>query len=141
VLCDVRTPFELAAARFAPQKGADESGRGATRAATRADGGGSTARSARRTDERRGGAASRAVSWAAFDAVLVPGAPFVLDALDFDRRLRASHAVVLAEGRLDATTLDEKRSPRRHRARPPVRFRAHAIVAINALDAFDARIL
>jgi len=140
VLCDVRTPFELAAARFAPQKGADEA---------------AVARLARRLElmaaglrrDPRGVPMSGAAGglsgglWAAFDAVLVPGAPFVLDALDFDRRLRASHAVVLGEGRLDATTLDGKALAEAATRARQLGVPAHAIVAINALEAFDARIL
>jgi glycerate kinase len=140
VLCDVRTPFELAAARFAPQKGADEA---------------AVARLARRLElmaaglrrDPRGVPMSGAAGglsgglWAAFDAVLVPGAPFVLDALDFDRRLRASHAVILGEGRLDATTLDGKALAEAATRARQLGVPAHAIVAINALDAFDARIL
>jgi glycerate kinase len=140
VLCDVRTPFELAAARFAPQKGAD--------AAT-------VVRIARRLDlmaaglrrDPRGVPMSGAAGglsgglWAAFDADLVPGAPFVLDALDFDRRLRASRAVVVGEGRLDATTLDGKALAEAATRARQLGVPAHAIVAINALDAFDARIL
>jgi glycerate kinase len=140
VLCDVRTPFELAAARFAPQKGAD--------AAT-------VVRIARRLDlmaaglrrDPRGVPMSGAAGglsgglWAAFDADLLPGAPFVLDALDFDRRLRASRAVVVGEGRLDATTLDGKALAEAATRARQLGVPAHAIVAINALDAFDARIL
>ena len=37
-----------------------------------------------------------------------PGAAFVLDALGFDDRMRASRAVVVGEGRLDRTTLAGK---------------------------------
>jgi len=140
VLCDVRTPFERAAARFAPQKGADPA---------------AVARLTRRLERLagtlprdprglpRGGAAGGLAGglWAAFGAKLEPGAAFVLDALDFDRRARASHAVILGEGRLDATTLDGKTL-----AEAAIRARqlgvpAHAIVAVNALERFDARIL
>jgi len=142
VLCDVRTPFELAAARFAPQKGADEAA--VARLARRLELNG---RRVLRRDPRgvpMSGAAGRPLgrsSGRQFDAVLVPGAPFVLDALDFDRRLRASHAVVLGEGRLDATTLDGKALAEAATRARTARRSAHAIVAINALDAFDARIL
>jgi glycerate kinase len=79
--------------------------------------------------------------WAAFGARLEPGAPFVLDALDFDRRMRAAHAVIVGEGRLDATTLQGKApaeiATRARQAGVP----AHAIVGTNAIDRFDARIL
>ena len=61
--------------------------------------------------------------WAAFDAELGSGAAFVLDALGFDARVRASRAVVVGEGRLDRQTLAGKawaRSPRAPPARRPV---------------------
>ena len=65
----------------------------------------------------------------------------MLDALDFDRRLRASRAVVVSEGRLDATTLEGKALAEAATRARQLGVPAHAIVAINALDAFDARIL
>ena len=46
--------------------------------------------------------------WAAHGAVLEPGATWVLDALDFDERMRASRAVVTGEGKLDEQTLEGK---------------------------------
>ena len=46
--------------------------------------------------------------WAALGAELVPGAPFVLDALGFDERLRTAGAVVTGEGRIDEQTLQGK---------------------------------
>jgi glycerate 2-kinase len=140
VLCDVRTPFELAAERFGPQKGADP----ATVAAL-----------ARRLEQRalelprdpRGvpmtGAAGGLAGglWAAFGARLEPGAPFVLDALGFDARMRAAHAVVTGEGRIDATTLEGKAA-----GEVAVRCRqagvpCHAVCGANALSLFDQRIL
>ncbi|HEV3002270.1 MAG TPA: glycerate kinase [Solirubrobacteraceae bacterium] len=140
VLCDVRTPFERAAALYAPQKGADAS---------------AVARLARRLDELarswprdpRGvpmtGAAGGLSGglWAAFGARLEPGAPFVLDALGFDARSRAARAVVTGEGRLDATTLEGKAA-----GEVAVRCRqagvpCHAVCGFNALSLFDQRIL
>lgn len=140
VLCDVRTPFELAAARFAPQKGADPAS--VVRLARRLDLMAADLRRDPRGVPMSGAAGGLAGGfWAAFDAVLVPGAPFVLDALDFDRRLRDSHAVILGEGRLDATTLDGKALAEAATRARQLGVPAHAIVAINALEAFDARIL
>ena len=46
--------------------------------------------------------------WAAFDAVLEPGAAFVLDALGYDERMRAARAVIVGEGRIDDQTLQGK---------------------------------
>jgi glycerate kinase len=140
VLCDVRTPFEDAARVYGPQKGA-------------------TAEQVRKLSRRLHGQARRlprdprgvpmtgaagglsGALWAAFGAELVPGAPFVLDALGFDARLRRSRAVVTGEGRLDEQSLAGKAisevAVRARQAGVP----AHAIVGELALDAFGLRIL
>ncbi|HWH93131.1 MAG TPA: glycerate kinase [Baekduia sp.] len=140
VLADVRTPFEQAPTRFAPQKGAD---------AAAVD---KLARRLRHQAERlpkdpRGvpmtGAAGGLAGglWARYDAKLEPGAPFILQALGFDARMRAARAVVVGEGRLDATTLEGKIAgeiaTRARQAGVP----CHAIVGTNAIDRFSARIL
>jgi glycerate kinase len=135
VLCDVRTPFEQAAAIFGPQKGADA---------------GAVARLQRRLDALalpRGVAMTGAAGglagglWAELDARLLAGAPFVLDALDLDERMLASRAVIVGEGRLDATSLEGKivaevATRARQHGVP-----AHAVVGRCALERFDARIL
>jgi glycerate kinase len=140
VLCDVRTPFEEAAARFGPQKGADPAA--AERLGRRLD----TLAGLLPKDPRgvpMTGAAGGLSGglWAMFGARLEPGAPFVLEALDFDRRMRAARAIVTGEGRIDRTTLEGKAvgevAVRARQAGVP----AHAIVGRNALDRFDQRIL
>jgi glycerate kinase len=140
VLCDVRTTFEQAAARFGPQKGA-------------------TPEQVRLLEERlhalagqlprdpRGVAMSGAAGglagglWAALDARLVGGAAFVLDALGFDARLRGARAVVTGEGRLDRTSLQGKLlaeiATRARQAGVP----CHAVVGSRDIDDFGARIL
>ncbi len=140
VLCDVRTPYELAAARFGPQKGADPE------AVERLE-----RRLARFASELprdpRGlplsGAAGGLAGglWAAFDAALRPGAPFVLETIGFDKRLRSAHAVVVGEGRLDATTLDGKAVAEAATRARQLGVPAHAIVGSCTLDPFDQRIL
>ena len=140
VLCDVRTPFEDAPKVFGPQKGAGPE---------------LVARLERRLDELvrhwprdpRGvpmtGAAGGLSGglWAAHGATLEPGAPFILDALDFDPRMRASRAVVTGEGRLDEQTLQGKLvgeiGTRARQAGVPL----HAIVGRDALDAFGKRMI
>jgi glycerate 2-kinase len=100
VLCDVTTPWERCAEIYGPQKGADPE-------------------MVRRLDERldayaaelprdpRGVAMSGAAGglsgglWARFDATLEPGAPYVLDAVRFDERLRGCAGVIAGEGRID----------------------------------------
>jgi glycerate kinase len=74
-------------------------------------------------------------------ARLVAGVPFVLEALDFDARMRVAHAVVVGERRLDRSTL-------RGRVAGEIATRArqggvpcHAVVGADAIDRFDARIL
>jgi glycerate 2-kinase len=140
VLCDVRTPFELAATRFGPQKGADAAAVGRLRVRLQQF-------ASELPRDPRGVPMSGAAGglagglWAAFGARLAPGAPFVLDAIGFDRRLRASHAVIVGEGRLDATTLEGKAVAEAATRARQLGVPAHAIVAINALDRFDARIL
>src|SRR5579875_1372919 len=93
VLCDVRTPYELAPSVFAPQKGA-------------------SAAQVRKLERRlaslavelrrdpRGvpmtGAAGGLAGglWAQFDAELVAGAAFVLSTVGYDVRMRAARAVI-----------------------------------------------
>jgi glycerate kinase len=79
--------------------------------------------------------------WSELDATLVPGAEFVLDLIDFDRRMRASRAVVTGEGRLDQQSLNGKAvsevATRARQAGVP----CHAVVGRRELDSFGARIL
>ena len=140
VLCDVRTPFEAAARVFAPQKGADAAA--VRRLSRRLDG-----LAARWPRDPRGVAMTGAAGgfagglWAVFDAVLEPGAPFVLEALRYDERMRAASAVIVGEGRLDETSLQGKAlgeaATRARQAGVP----CFAIVGTNSLDLFGARML
>jgi glycerate 2-kinase len=140
VLCDVRTPFEQAARVFAPQKGADPET--VTRLTRRLND------QVRRFDrDPRGvpmtGAAGGLSGglWAELGAELVPGAQFVLDAVDFDRRMRAARAVITGEGKLDQQSLAGKLvseiSTRARQAGVP----CHAIVGTRELDSFGVRVL
>jgi glycerate 2-kinase len=140
VLCDVRTPFELAPKVFGPQKGADEAM--VRRLEQRLD-----ELAARWPRDPRGvpmtgcaGGLSGGL-WAVHQAVLEPGAPWVLDALDFDARMRAARAVVTGEGKLDEQTLQGKLvgeiGTRARQAGVPL----HAIVGTDALDAFGKRMI
>jgi glycerate 2-kinase len=140
VLCDVRTRFADAAHVFGPQKGADPD---TIRRLT-----GRLHRLARewprdpRETSMTGAAGGLAGGlWAVYGAQLVPGAAFVLDALDFDRRMRAAHAVVTGEGRLDEQSLVGKAvsevATRGRQAGVP----CHAVVGVSELDRFGARIL
>ena len=140
ILCDVRTAFEDAARVFGPQKGADaETVRRLTRRLY------ALARGLRR--DPRGvpmtGAAGGLAGglWAAFDATLLSGASFVLDALNFDARMRAARAVITGEGKLDDQSLAGKAvsevATRARQSGVP----CHAVVGRRELDSFGARIL
>jgi glycerate kinase len=140
VLADVRTPFELAPARFGPQKGADAKTIKLLERRLQQQG-------ALLPKDPRGvpmtGAAGGLAGglWARYGAKLEPGAAFILKALDFDTRMRAARAVIVGEGRLDPTTLEGKIAgeiaTRARQAGVP----CHAIVGTNAIDRFSARIL
>jgi glycerate 2-kinase len=79
--------------------------------------------------------------WSACDARLEGGAPFVLEQLDFDARMRAARAVIVGEGRLDLGTLAGKApgeiATRARQGGVP----CFAAVGSRTLDAFGARIL
>jgi glycerate kinase len=79
--------------------------------------------------------------WAAFGAELVPGAAFLLDALDFDVRMRAARAVITGEGKLDEQSLVGKLvseiATRCRQAGVP----SYAVVGRRELDMFGMRIL
>jgi glycerate 2-kinase len=140
VLCDVRTPFEDAARVFGPQKGADP---GEVRRLSARLG----ALARRLARDPRGVPMSGAAGglsgglWAAFGADLVLGASFVLDAAQFDRRMRAARAVVTGEGKLDEQSLVGKAvsevATRARQAGVP----CFAVVGTRELGAFELRIL
>jgi glycerate 2-kinase len=140
VLCDVRTPFEDAARVFAPQKGADPTV--VRRLSKRLE-----RLAAGWPRDPRGVPGSGAAGglagglWAVFGAVLEAGAPFVLEALNYDERMRAAAAVVVGEGRLDETSLQGKAlgeaATRARQGGVP----CFAIVGTDGLGAFGARIL
>jgi glycerate kinase len=140
VLGDVRTPFEQAPKVFGPQKGADPAT--VKRLEQRFDKLAATWPRDPRGVPMTGCAGGLSGGlWAVHRAQLEPGAPWVLDALDFDRRMRAARAVVTGEGRLDQQTLQGKLvgeiGTRARQAGVPL----HAIVGTDALDAFGKRMI
>lgn len=140
LLCDVRTPWELAAATYAPQKGADPE---------------TTSKLQKRLEsiaptlakDPRGVAATGAggglsgALWSQYGAELKAGGAYVLDALGFGARMLAARAVITGEGRLDHQTLHGKAvgevATRCRQAGVP----CHAIVGQNDLPAFEQRLL
>jgi len=106
-LCDVHTPWERAPATFGPQKGADVAAverleRSLDRLA------GELPRDPRGVPMSGAAGGLAGGLWACFDAALVPGAAYVCDRVDLDRRLQAVDLAITGEGRLDATTLEGK---------------------------------
>ena len=79
--------------------------------------------------------------WAALGAELVAGAGFILDRIDFDRRMRAARAVVTGEGKLDEQSLAGKVvsevATRARQSGVP----CYAVAGRVELDGFGARIL
>jgi glycerate 2-kinase len=140
VACDVRTAWEDSPAVFAPQKGADPAL--VTRLEQRLEELAAAAPRDPRGVPFTGAAGGLAGGlWAHLGARLVPGAPYVLDAVGFDERMRAARFVVTGEGRLDEQTLAGKAV-----GELAVRCRqagvvCHAIVGRNELSAFDARLI
>ena len=140
VLCDVRVPFERAAEVFGPQKGADPDAvaRLTARLGTLAS---SWPRDPRGRPMTGAAGGLSGGLWAALGAKLEPGAPFVLDALGFDARMRAAGAVIVGEGRMDATTLEGKIAGEIAVNARQAGVPCHAVVGQNALAPFDQRIL
>ena len=139
-VCDVRTPWEEAAAAFGPQKGADEATvvRLRRRLARRSRSMGRDPRGVPMTG--CGGGISGAL-WSELGAELVPGPSYVLDRTGFDELMRRSAFVVTGEGRLDETTLAGKAV-----AEVATRCRqagvwCHAVVGRDELDLFGKRVL
>ncbi len=140
VLCDVTTPWERCAEVYGPQKGAGPEE--VRRLAERLD-----ALAATLPRDPRGLAMTGAAGglsgglWAAHGAVLEPGAPWILDELGFDARMRTARAVITGEGRLDQQTLQGKLvgevGSRTRQAGVPL----HAIVGSDGLDAFGKRMI
>ena len=138
VLCDVRTPFEQAAAVFGPQKGADPA------AVVRLERRGSSAFGLPRGVPMTGAAGGLAGGlWCALGARARRRARRSCSTRSTSTRGCArARAVIVGEGRLDATSLagQDRRRDRDPRA-PDAACPAHAIVGSCALERFDARIL
>ncbi len=140
VLCDVRTPFDEAARVFGPQKGASPTDvkRLTRRLHQLARGWERDPRGVPMTGAAGGLAGGL---WAVLGAQLVPGAAFILDAVDFDRRMRQARAVITGEGKLDEQSLAGKLvseiATRARQSGVP----CHAIVGTRELDTFGVRVL
>jgi glycerate 2-kinase len=140
VLCDVRTPWERAPSVYGPQKGADP--RTVKRLEQRLD-----ALAERAPRDPRGEAMTGAAGglsgglWAFRRARLVAGAPYVLDAIGFDDRIREAAFVITGEGGLDDQTLQGKIVGEVATRCRQSGVTCHAVVGKNNLEPFKARIL
>ncbi len=140
VLCDVRTPWERAPSVFGPQKGADDAM--VKRLEKRLDELASRAPRDPRGEPMTGAAGGLSGGLYAFrNARLVPGAPYVLDAIGFDDRMRGAAYVVTGEGRLDDQTLQGKIVGEVATRCRQSGVTCHAVVGKDDFEPFKARIL
>jgi glycerate kinase len=140
VICDVRVPFERAPSVYGPQKGADAAM--VERLEQRLDELAATFPRDPRGVPMTGAAGGLSGGlWAALGATLVPGAPYVLDAIGFDARMRESAFVVTGEGSLDDQTLQGKIVGEVATRCRQGGVACHAIVGRNQLDPFGERII
>jgi glycerate 2-kinase len=103
VLSDVTTVFEDAAVVFGPQKGAGPA-QVQDLTAQLHDQAAAYPRDPRGIPRTGAAGGFSGGMWATFDAELVSGADFILDAIDFDRHAAEADAIVVGEGRLDKQT-------------------------------------
>ncbi|MBT2412474.1 glycerate kinase [Streptomyces sp. ISL-12] len=107
VLTDVTTPYVEAARVFGPQKGADP-GQVAILTLRLHDHAKRLPRDPSYVPRTGAAGGFAGAMWARFDAELLSGADFVLDALGFDEQLEGADAVVVGEGRLDTQSGEGK---------------------------------
>lgn len=141
VLCDVNCSFEQAAELFGPQKGASLTE--VNQLTKRLQ---NTALKQLPRDPRGvafSGAAGGLAGglWAKYNAKLVSGARYVLNAVNFDQRMRAAQAIVVGEGQIDHQSLLGKASGEAAVAARQAGVPAFAVVGSNKLTPFEQRIL
>ena len=141
LVCDVRTPWEMAPRVFAPQKGADPAT--VKRLEKRLAELGSKKLGRDPRGQPMTGAAGGLAGglWAEFGAKLVPGAPYVLDAIGFDAAMRGARYVVSGEGRIDEQTLQGKVVGEVATRARQGGVACHLVVGQEALDLFGERVI
>ena len=140
LLCDVRTAFEDAPRVFGPQKGADPAmvKRLERRLSDLAQ---SAPRDPRGVPMTGCAGGLSGGLWAHRNAKLMPGAPFVLDAIGFHAVMRESAFVVTGEGALDEQTLQGKAAGEVATQSRQSGVACHAVVGRNDLEEFQQRVL
>ena len=139
-VCDVRTPWEDAPRVFAPQKGAGAAT--VRRLSERLDDLAASLPRDPRGQPMSGAAGGLSGGlWAAFGARLVPGAPYVLDAIGFDAAMRGARYVVTGEGRLDHQSLQGKVVGELATRCRQGGVGCHAVVGQDDLDLFGQRVI
>jgi glycerate kinase len=140
VLCDVRSTFEEAPRVFGPQKGADP--KTIKRLERRLDKFAAAAPRDPRGVKMTGAAGGLSGGLYGYrGARLVPGAPYVLDTLGFDERMRAARFVVTGEGKLDHQTLAGKAAGEVATRCRQSGVACHAVVGTNGMEEFEIRLL
>ena len=138
VACDVRVKFEDAPRVFGPQKGADEEM--IHRLEQRLDEWAEAAPRDPRGRDMTGAAGGLSGGlWAYLGATLVAGAPYVLDTVHFDDRLRECSFVITGEGKLDEQTLTGKAVFEVATRCRQGGVACHVVVGTRALDDFQLR--
>ena len=138
VACDVRVKYGDAPRVFGPQKGADEEM--IARLERRLDEWAQAAPRDPRGREMTGAAGGLSGGlWAYLGAELLPGAPYVLDTVRFDERLREAAFVVTGEGKIDEQTLTGKAVFEVASRCRQAGVGCHAVVGTRALDDFQVR--
>ena len=139
-VCDVRTPFESAPRVFAPQKGADPDT--VKRLEQRLRRLAAKWKRDPRGEPMTGAAGGLSGGlWAELGAKLVPGAPYVLDAVGFDAAMRGARYVVTGEGRIDEQTLTGKLVGEVATRCRQGGVACHVFAGQNRLDLFGGRVL
>jgi glycerate kinase len=140
LVCDVRAAWEQAPRVFGPQKGADAAM--VKRLGKRLDKLAASLKRDPRGEPMTGAAGGLAGGlWAEMGAKLVPGAPYVLDAVGFDAAMRRARYVVTGEGRIDEQTLTGKLVGEVATRCRQGGVACHALVGQDRLDLFGARVL
>ncbi len=140
VLCDARAAWEEAAKIFGPQKGADPAAvkRLTTEMLAQVKG---MRKDPLGIDYTGGAGGVSGILWSEAGAELLPGAPYVMERVGFDERMRASRSIIVGEGRLDSSTLIGKAPGEAATRARQAGFGCAAVCGVNGLDLVEERII